>query len=80
MAEVALPMDASQWHTYSVDWAEDRIGFYVDDRLIHQSSQRIGYPMQLMLDLFEFPASAARDPDGYPKIGRARSVRGYRRV
>jgi hypothetical protein len=40
--------------------------------------QRIDYPLQLMLDLFEFPAGPERDPAAYPKLAEVRSVRGYR--
>jgi ribosomal protein S18 acetylase RimI-like enzyme len=40
--------------------------------------QRIDYPLQLMVDLFEFPEGAGRDPAAYPKLGEVRSVRGYR--
>jgi hypothetical protein len=32
-----------------------------------------------MIDLFEFPAGADRDPAAYPKIGEVRGIRGYRR-
>jgi hypothetical protein len=30
-----------------------------------------------MVDLFEFPTGAARDPAAYPKFGEVRSLRGY---
>jgi hypothetical protein len=77
MAQVSLPMDATEWHTYSVDWTRDQIDFSVDERVIHQVAQTIGYPMQLMLDLFEFPPAGPRDPSTYPKVGYVRSVRGF---
>ena len=38
----------------------------------------IAYPLQLMLDLFEFPDGADRDPALYPKHGDVAAVRGYR--
>jgi hypothetical protein len=40
--------------------------------------QRIEYPLQLMVDLFEFPEDTDRDPGAYPKVGEVRAVRGYR--
>ncbi len=78
MARISLPLDATEWHTYAVDWTEDRIDFSVDGRPIHHVTQAIGYPMQLMLDLFEFPLAGARYPSAYPKAGYVRSVRGFR--
>jgi hypothetical protein len=39
--------------------------------------QGLDYPLQLMIDLFEFPAGPSRDPAAYPKIGEVASVRGY---
>jgi hypothetical protein len=40
--------------------------------------QGLDYPLQLMIDLFEFPTGSVRDPATYPKTGRVASVRGYR--
>ena len=31
-----------------------------------------------MVDLFEFPEGAGRDPAAYPKTGEVKAVRGYR--
>jgi glycosyl hydrolase family 16 len=78
MAEVALAIDATDWHTYSAAWTPHRIGFYVDDHLVRTVAQRINYPLQLMVDLFEFPKPGDRDPVAYPKIADVRAVRGYR--
>jgi hypothetical protein len=78
MAEVELAIDATDWHTYSAAWTPDRVGFYVDDRLVRTVEQRIDYPLQLMVDLFEFPESGDRDAAAYPKIAGVRAVRGYR--
>jgi hypothetical protein len=78
MTRAVLPIDATEWHTYGAEWTDSRIDFYVDDHPVHHVTQRIAYPMQLMLDLFEFPADAERDPSAYPKTGLVRSVRGYR--
>jgi glycosyl hydrolase family 16 len=78
MEEVALDLDATEWHTYAVEWTPDRIRFFVDDRLVRTVYQRIDYPLQLMVDLFEFPEGTARDPAAYPKFGEVKAVRGYR--
>jgi beta-glucanase (GH16 family) len=79
MEEVALDLDATEWHTYTAEWTPDRVRFFVDDQLVRVAYQRIDYPLQLMVDLFEFPAGADRDTDAYPKIGEVTAVRGYRR-
>jgi hypothetical protein len=78
VADVALDIDATDWHTYAVTWTAQETCFYVDDRLVRTVSQGLDYPLQLMVDLFEFPAGPVRDPAAYPKMGQVASVRGYR--
>ena len=78
MEEVLLDVDATDWHAYAAEWTAERIRFFVDDRLVREVRQRIDYPLQLMIDLFEFPEGGDRDPAAYPKIGDVRAVRGYR--
>jgi hypothetical protein len=80
MEEVALDLDAGAWHTYTAEWTAERIRFFVDDQLVRTVHQRIDYPLQLMVDLFEFPQDTDRDEAAYPKIGEVRAVRGYRAV
>lgn len=75
MREVLLDIDAGSWHTYSVEWDTEQSRFYIDDRLIRTVDQGFGYPMQIMLDLFEFPESATRLESAYPKVGHVRAVR-----
>lgn len=41
--------------------------FFVDDQLVRTVEQGLDYPLQLMIDLFEFPATAARDPANIPR-------------
>ena len=75
--DVELDIDATDWHSYAAEWTPERIRFFVDDRLVHTAQQRIDYPLQLMVDLFEFPESAERDPAAYPKTADVRAVRGW---
>jgi hypothetical protein len=77
MVTVELDLDTTEWHRYAVAWSPDESRFYVDDVLVHASAQGMDYPMQLMVDLFEFPTSPERDPAAYPKRGCVRSVRGW---
>jgi hypothetical protein len=79
MEQVQLDLDASDWHSYAAEWDAEQIRFFVDDRLVRTVRQRIDYPLQLMVDLFEFPDGPHRDPADYPKVGDVRAVRGYRR-
>jgi hypothetical protein len=80
MDEIALDLDATSWHTYTAEWTAERVRFFVDDQLARTVHQRIDYPLQVMVDLFEFPEGTGRDPAAYPKVGEVRSVRGYRRA
>ena len=77
--EVVLDLDAATFHAYAAEWTPERIRFFVDDQLVRTVDQRIDYPLQLMVDLFEFPDAADRDPEAYPKHAEVTAVRGYRR-
>ena len=76
--DVDLPIDASEPHTYGAEWDTRGVRFWIDGRLVHSVDQRIDYPLQVMIDLFEFPEGADRDPRRYPKSARVNAVRGYR--
>ena len=77
MADVALDIDATAWHTDAAAWTAQETRLYVDDRPVRAVPQGLDYPLQLMIDLFEFPAGPVRDPAAYPKTGQVASVRGY---
>jgi hypothetical protein len=69
-----VAIDATEFHTYAVEWTPDGVEFTVDDQLIKTSRQSPDYPMQLMLGVYEF------EPGGsYPKLFEVDYVRGYRR-
>jgi hypothetical protein len=73
--KVELIGDATEPHTYSVEWMPGGTRFYIDDWLVKTSSQAPAYPMQLMLDVYEF------EPGGeYPKRFEVEFVRGWTRV
>ncbi|HEX4733569.1 MAG TPA: glycoside hydrolase family 16 protein [Thermoleophilaceae bacterium] len=59
---VRVPIDARQFHVYAADWTPDAVGFYVDDQLVKHVAQSPSYPMQLMLNIYEFERGG-----GYPK-------------
>ena len=77
MTDVTLPLDAREEHTYAAEWNSRRVRFFVDDQLVRTVEQGVDYPLQLMIDLFEFPATTARDPAHYPKTAHVTAVRGY---
>ncbi|MCF6734379.1 glycosyl hydrolase family protein [Blastococcus sp. KM273129] len=76
--DVTLALDTGDWHSYAAEWTAGSVRFFVDDRLVRTVHQRIDYPLQLMVDLFEFPEDSDRDPASYPKWGEVAAVRGYR--
>ena len=78
MTDVSLDLDATAWHTYATTWTAGTTRVYVDDELVRTVDQGMAYPLQLMVDLFEFPAGPERDPAAYPKHGDVAAVRGYR--
>ena len=77
VVDLLLDLDATEEHTYAAAWDDRRVRFYVDDLLVRTVDQGLDYPLQLMVDLFEFPDGERRDPGDYPKAGHVRAVRGY---
>ena len=75
-------IDARESHTYAAQWTPEYVAFYVDERLVKTVRQSPAYPMQFMLNIYEF-ADGPRlpsDPDSYPKVFVVESFRGYRPV
>jgi hypothetical protein len=77
MLDLTLDIDATEEHDYAAEWDEHGVRFYVDDQRVHTTHQTIDYPLQLMVDLFEFPVAEARDVADYPKSAEVRFVRGW---
>lgn len=50
-----LPIDIGGWHTYRVDWDEREARFAVDGETVRACIGPPGYPMLLMLGVFDFP-------------------------
>jgi glycosyl hydrolase family 16 len=80
--QLDLPIDAREFHDYAAEWLPDRVRFFVDEALVREVMQSPAYPMQLMLNVYEFadgpaPASAV---DRYPKVFEVDWVRGWRRA
>jgi hypothetical protein len=80
--KVRLQIDATQYHDYAVEWTTERVRFYVDERLIKSVEQAPAYPMQFMLDIFEFAPGPGlpSPPQAYPKVFEVEWFRGWRRA
>jgi hypothetical protein len=59
-------IDVSADHRYAVDWQPGRCAFLVDDVLVKTVDQAPGYPMQLILGVFDFPDHAPAGQAGVP--------------
>ncbi|NTW41644.1 MAG: glycoside hydrolase family 16 protein, partial [Cellulomonadaceae bacterium] len=77
VVDVALDIDATQEHTYAARWDARRTVFLVDGAVVATIDQGVDYPLQLMVDLFEFPATGERAAADYPKSALVTAVRGY---
>ena len=71
--KVELVGDATELHTYSAEWMPGGTRFFIDDALVKEVDQAPDYPMQLMLDVYEFEAGGR-----YPKRFDVEFVRGWR--
>ena len=76
----SLPIDAREFHVYAAEWTPGRVEFFIDGELAKKVEQSPGYPMQLMLGIYEFPPHEVLEPatDAYPKTFLIDYVRGYR--
>jgi hypothetical protein len=52
-------IDVREPHMYAVEWRPDGIDFLLDDRLVRSTHQTPRYPMQMMIAVFDFPASGS---------------------
>lgn len=73
MAEVAVPLDASRPHTWTVVWGDGATVVGCEGRVVRSLAQAPGYPLFLMIDLFEVTAPAG----AYPKSAMVHAVRGW---
>ncbi|GEM46855.1 glycoside hydrolase family 16 protein [Deinococcus cellulosilyticus] len=76
-----LPIDASSYHIYAVDWTPTHVDFYVDNIKIRTIQQSPKYPMQFMLNIYEIPSHLNEQsrPELWPKVMEVDYVRGYRK-
>ena len=72
----AIAMDPHEFHVYAAEWTPEHVAFFVDHRLVKTVQQSPSYPMQFMLDIYEFPEDQPGHP--YPKQFVVDYFRGYR--
>ena len=78
--QVALPLDAGEFHDYAMEWTPEHVGFFVDEQRVRDVAQSPAYPMQLMLNVYEFARDEQESAsDRYPKEFLVDWVRGWRR-
>ncbi|MGW9114066.1 hypothetical protein [Microbacterium sp. NPDC055683] len=73
MAEVELPFDAARPHTWTVVWGGGETIVGCEGVLVRRIAQAPGYPLMLLVDLFEVAAPAG----AYPKSAVVHRVRGW---
>ena len=78
-SRVQVSIDARELHVYAAEWTPEDVTFFVDGEAVKTVGQSPGYPMQLMLNIYEFPPTEADGPPRpYPKEFVVDYVRGYR--
>lgn len=77
--QVPVAGDVRDWHTFSVEWMPGAARFFIDDELVAEADQAPDYPLQLMLNLYDLPVDAPRDPADYPLEAGVQWVREWRR-
>ncbi|MFF2487358.1 GNAT family N-acetyltransferase [Microbacterium sp. NPDC058062] len=76
--KVRVAGDLTVMHDYAVEWTPDAVRFFIDHRWVKTVHQRIDYPVQLMLDLYELPrADRSRDLVALPHTLRVERVRTF---
>ncbi|MFH8251614.1 GNAT family N-acetyltransferase [Microbacterium sp. B2969] len=76
--KIRVEGDLTDFHDYAVEWRPDGLRFFVDHRWVKTVAQTIDYPVQLMLDVYEFPpGDGVRDAAALPHRFRVAWVRSY---
>ena len=76
--KIRVDGDLTAFHDYAVEWTADRVRFFIDGRWVKTVAQRLDYPVQFMLDVYEFPrADGSRDLGALPHTLRVQRVRSF---
>lgn len=74
MAEVVVPLDAAHPHTWTAIWCDGALILGCEGVEVRRIAQAPGYPLALMIDLFETSAAGV---GAYPKTATVHRVRGW---
>ncbi len=55
--QVEVGIDVGDWHDYGVVWTPEDVTFFVDGEPVKHVAQSPQYPMQLMLNIYDFAPS-----------------------
>jgi RimJ/RimL family protein N-acetyltransferase len=70
--------DLTEFHDYAVEWDAERIRFFIDGRWVKTVPQRLDYPVQFMLDVYDLPnESGTRDAAARPFVFEVERVRTF---
>ncbi|WP_439591325.1 GNAT family N-acetyltransferase [Microbacterium sp.] len=76
--KIRIDGDLTEMHDYAVEWMPDRLRFFVDGRWVKTVVQTIDYPVQFMLDVYEFARSdGSRDLSALPHVLRVQRIRTF---
>jgi len=64
----------ADWHTYAIDWTPDGVAWTIDGERVRTSSQSPGYPLLLVLGVFDFPGRPGGTPGFEPALHVRRVV------
>lgn len=65
--KVDVPIDVAEFHDYAAVWTSTDVTFFVDGEPIKHSEQAPQYPMQLMLNIYDF-GNGSEPPPAHPFI------------
>jgi Glycosyl hydrolases family 16 len=71
-----VALDVTEPHVYAADWRPDGVDFLVDEAVVRSVAQAPGYPMQMMVAVFDFPERAAGAPADHVLLLAVDRVRG----
>lgn len=76
--KIRVDGDLTAMHDYAVEWTPERVRFFINGRWVKTCVQSIDYPVQFMLEVYEFPrADGTRDLTALPHVLRVERVRSF---
>ena len=73
--QIDAAIDVSEWHDYAVDWTPQDVTFFIDGEPVKHVAQSPQYPVQLMLNIYDFAPPGADHPRSPFEVARVRILR-----